>query len=183
MSLSEGDILEANGKKLCVVHTPGHSPGSICLYEEMDSILFTGDAVQGLGVRSEEFKSLPLYADFRAYLQSLQRLDNLNAQMLIAAHPYKPCRNMILRHGEVHDILSQSRDRANEIHQFITELLEREPKPMDLGDITRKVCMEFLGLEMVSVNALTTVNAHLKELEGTGEIKLKTKHGRTMVED
>jgi glyoxylase-like metal-dependent hydrolase (beta-lactamase superfamily II) len=182
ISLSEGDILEADGKKLRVIHTPGHSPGSICLYEETNRILFTGDAVQGLGVRSEDFKSLPLYADFRAYLQSLQRLDNLNVQMLIAAHPYKPFRNMILRHGEIHNILSQSKGRTNDIHQFITELLEKGPKPMDLGDVTRKVCVKFLSLEMISVNALTTVNAHLKELERMGGIRLKTKRGRTMVE-
>ncbi len=181
--LSEDDILEADGKRLRVVHVPGHSPGSICLYEEANRILFTGDAVQGFGVRSEEFKSLPLYADFGAYLQSLQRLDNLNAQILIAAHPYKPSRNMILRHGEIHDVLSQSRERANDIHQFITELLEKGLKPMDLGDITRKVCMKFLGLEMLSVNALTTINAHLKELEKMEEIRLKTKRGRTVVED
>jgi len=169
ISLSEGDILEVDGRKLRVIHTPGHSPGSICLYEEENRILFTGDAVQGLGVRSEEFKSLPLYADFRAYLQSLQRLDNFNAQTMIAAHPYKPSRNMILRHGKVHDILSQSRERAKHIHQFIIELLEKGPKPIDLSDITRKVCMQFLGLEMLSVSALTTVNAHLKELDGLGK--------------
>ncbi len=183
ISLSEGDILEADGKRLRVIHTPGHSPGSICLYEEANRILFTGDAVQGIGVQSKESKTLPLYTDFRAYLQSLQRLDRLNAQILIAAHPFKPYGNMVLRHGEIHDILFQSRERANDMHQFITELLEKGLKPMDLGDITRKVCMEFLGLEMLSIGALTTVNAHLKELEGVGEIRLKTKHGRTMVED
>ncbi|MEM2935921.1 MAG: MBL fold metallo-hydrolase [Candidatus Bathyarchaeia archaeon] len=182
ISLSEGDVLEADGKRLRVIHTPGHSPGSICLCEEANRILFTGDAVQGVGVQSEEFKSLPLYADFGAYLQSLQRLDNLNAKVLIAAHPYKPFGNMILRNGEVHDILSQSMERAKQIHQFITGLLERGSEPMDLGDITRKVCLEFLGLEMLSVNALTTVSAHLKELEGMGKIRLKTRHGRTMVE-
>lgn len=30
---------------LTVIHTPGHTPGSICLYEEKKGILFSGDTV------------------------------------------------------------------------------------------------------------------------------------------
>ena len=30
---------------LRVVHTPGHTPGSVCLYAERDGLLFIGDAL------------------------------------------------------------------------------------------------------------------------------------------
>ena len=30
--LRDGDVIDVNGFKLLVVHTPGHTPGSICLY-------------------------------------------------------------------------------------------------------------------------------------------------------
>jgi len=40
--LADGDSLDINGG-LRVIHTPGHTPGSICLYREQDKILFCGD--------------------------------------------------------------------------------------------------------------------------------------------
>ena len=41
--LKEGDIIEAGDMKLKVIHTPGHSPGGICLFS--DHTLFTGDTL------------------------------------------------------------------------------------------------------------------------------------------
>lgn len=43
ISLKEGDIIEAGNMKLKVIHTPGHSPGGICLLS--DHNLFTGDTL------------------------------------------------------------------------------------------------------------------------------------------
>lgn len=39
----DGDIIELGNIKLKVLHTPGHSPGGICLY--MDGMVFTGDTL------------------------------------------------------------------------------------------------------------------------------------------
>ena len=41
--LKHGDSIEGTG--LTVIHTPGHSPGSICLYHSGTRALFTGDAL------------------------------------------------------------------------------------------------------------------------------------------
>jgi hydroxyacylglutathione hydrolase len=41
--VSEGDELEVGGLKFRILHTPGHSPGSICLYGE--GIVITGDTL------------------------------------------------------------------------------------------------------------------------------------------
>jgi glyoxylase-like metal-dependent hydrolase (beta-lactamase superfamily II) len=43
--VEDGDLINAGGG-LRVVHTPGHTPGSICLYAERHRILFTGDVLQ-----------------------------------------------------------------------------------------------------------------------------------------
>lgn len=40
--LKEGDMIKFGNKSLKVIHTPGHSPGSICLYDG-EGALFTGD--------------------------------------------------------------------------------------------------------------------------------------------
>ena len=43
MLVSEGDILEIGSLKFMIIHTPGHSPGGICLSGE--DILITGDTL------------------------------------------------------------------------------------------------------------------------------------------
>jgi len=43
--LENGDILELGDEELTVMHTPGHTKGSICLYTEQSRIAFTGDTL------------------------------------------------------------------------------------------------------------------------------------------
>ena len=69
--LEDGDLIDLGGRSLEVIHTPGHSPGSICLLDRKNRILFTGDT----------FFPGPLYAypeDVKIddYLDSLERLND-----------------------------------------------------------------------------------------------------------
>jgi glyoxylase-like metal-dependent hydrolase (beta-lactamase superfamily II) len=43
--LEDGDVVQAAGLRLEVLHTPGHSIGSICLYSAPDAVLFSGDTI------------------------------------------------------------------------------------------------------------------------------------------
>lgn len=43
--LKEGDIIKVGSGKLEVLHVPGHSPGSIALYDKEDDFVITGDAL------------------------------------------------------------------------------------------------------------------------------------------
>ena len=46
MLLNEGDRIPVdNNEELEVIHTPGHTPGGICLYEANSKSLFSGDTV------------------------------------------------------------------------------------------------------------------------------------------
>jgi len=51
--LNEGDNLEFGDAKLSVMHTPGHSPGSICLLGE--KLIFTGDTLFAGGIGRTDF--------------------------------------------------------------------------------------------------------------------------------
>ncbi|MDQ5987716.1 MAG: Hydroxyacylglutathione hydrolase GloC [Syntrophus sp. SKADARSKE-3] len=42
-TVKDGDIITSGSLSLKVIHTPGHSPGSMCLY--MDGFVFTGDTL------------------------------------------------------------------------------------------------------------------------------------------
>ena len=46
--LEDGDIITLGGLKLEVLHTPGHTPGSISL--KTDGIIFTGDTLFNMSV-------------------------------------------------------------------------------------------------------------------------------------
>jgi glyoxylase-like metal-dependent hydrolase (beta-lactamase superfamily II) len=43
--LEEGAIVDLGGRRLAVLHTPGHSPGSISLYDDSTQSLFCGDVL------------------------------------------------------------------------------------------------------------------------------------------
>lgn len=43
--LSEGDVVEFGSDKLDLIHVPGHSPGSLCLYSAKYGFLIAGDVL------------------------------------------------------------------------------------------------------------------------------------------
>lgn len=42
--VQDGDTFRLGGREVSVIHTPGHTPGSICLVDKTAGIAFTGDA-------------------------------------------------------------------------------------------------------------------------------------------
>ncbi len=43
--LDEGDVLDLGGRRLEVMHTPGHAPDCICLFDAANGLLFGGDTI------------------------------------------------------------------------------------------------------------------------------------------
>ena len=54
--MRDGDVVDLGGIILEVIHTPGHTPGSMCLYEPESKSLFTGDTVFADGVGRTDLK-------------------------------------------------------------------------------------------------------------------------------
>ena len=72
--LDDGDVLDLGGRRLRVLHTPGHSPDCICLLDEENGLLFGGDTIN----------TGPIYAqlpesDLRQFASSTRRLAGLEA--------------------------------------------------------------------------------------------------------
>ncbi len=44
-ALEDGQLLEIAGERLEVIHTPGHSPGGVCLYAPSLGVVFSGDTL------------------------------------------------------------------------------------------------------------------------------------------
>jgi hydroxyacylglutathione hydrolase len=53
--LEDGDVVEEAGISLKVLHTPGHTPGGISLYCEVEGIIFSGDTLFAESVGRTDF--------------------------------------------------------------------------------------------------------------------------------
>lgn len=72
----------ARGLKLRVIHTPGHTAGSICVYEPKAQLLFTGDTIFARNVgRTDLLGARP--AELRG---SLEKLAALDVKKILPAH-------------------------------------------------------------------------------------------------
>jgi glyoxylase-like metal-dependent hydrolase (beta-lactamase superfamily II) len=82
--LEEGEVIDLLGG-LEVMHTPGHSPGSVCLFGERSGILFSGDLVRN--ERGVLEGPPPHYTPDRpAARRSLRRVSELDFEMLLPGH-------------------------------------------------------------------------------------------------
>ena len=79
--LSDGEVIDLGDRRLEVIHTPGHSPGSIALWEAATATLFSGDAVYDGPLIDDAYHS-----DRDAYRRSLERLLALPARVVHGGH-------------------------------------------------------------------------------------------------
>jgi hydroxyacylglutathione hydrolase len=72
----EGPVEFAN-LKFELIHTPGHTPGGICLYNENNKVLFSGDALFAGSIGRTDF------AGFDAQKCFQRLVDNIKTKLLI----------------------------------------------------------------------------------------------------
>ena len=61
LPLEDGQIFEVGGATLQVIHTPGHSPGGVCLNLASEGVVFSGDTLfkGGPGATGRSFSDFP----------------------------------------------------------------------------------------------------------------------------
>ena len=82
--IEDGQVLPMLGG-LRVVHTPGHTPGSVCLYGARDRVLFVGDSLQRRFGRVS-FASSLYSDDHAAAKRSVKRLAELDVESIVFSH-------------------------------------------------------------------------------------------------
>ena len=80
--LENGDRLSVDGMELEVIHTPGHTHGSVCLFAKKDGILFTGDLVFKDGVGRTDFPN----SDPSLMIDSLEKVKKLSVKQVLPGH-------------------------------------------------------------------------------------------------
>jgi glyoxylase-like metal-dependent hydrolase (beta-lactamase superfamily II) len=79
--LIDGDIIDLGDRRLEVIHTPGHSPGGIALWESATQLLFSGDVVYDGPLIEDCYHS-----DIDAYVVSMRRLLGMRPRMVHGGH-------------------------------------------------------------------------------------------------
>lgn len=108
--LKDGDIIDLGDRKLVVIHTPGHSPGHICLYEPETGYLATGDLLYQ-GRINASFGG----TDPEALFKSLRKIKSLpKIGKILPAHHHLHVSNSIL--DEMLALLQKIREEGNLKH-------------------------------------------------------------------
>jgi glyoxylase-like metal-dependent hydrolase (beta-lactamase superfamily II) len=79
--LDHGDVIDLGDRAFDVLHLPGHSPGSIGLWDEASGVLFSGDAVYDGGLLDE----LP-GSNVEDYIETMHRLRGLPVSVVHGGH-------------------------------------------------------------------------------------------------
>ncbi len=68
--IGDGDVIRAGGTVFRVIHTPGHTTGSVCYYAKEHGVLFSGDTLFASTVGRTDFPG----GDMPTLLQSLEKI-------------------------------------------------------------------------------------------------------------
>ena len=79
--VDDGDIIDLGDRYFRIMHLPGHSPGSISLWEDKTRTLFSGDVIYDGPLYDHLYHS-----DIDDYVASLKRLKTLAVQTVHGGH-------------------------------------------------------------------------------------------------
>ena len=137
--LNNGDIIDlGNGQTINIIHTPGHSAGSVTFHVQPDNAFITGDAIP---VKND----VPIYDNWQVSLKSLEKLENLPyPEVLLSSW------DSAKEGGLVEDAISEGFEVIYAVHQAWLEVHKDYSNINDLS----KAILDKLGLPSKFINPL-----------------------------
>ncbi|MCK4555065.1 MAG: MBL fold metallo-hydrolase [Candidatus Aenigmarchaeota archaeon] len=80
--LKDKDIVRAKDTKLDVIHAPGHSDGSICLFDKKSGVLFSGDVIFKNGYGRTDLAG----GDGAKLRHTLRKLSQFDVKKILPGH-------------------------------------------------------------------------------------------------
>jgi len=165
-TMKDGDEIDGDGYQLKIIHTPGHTAGSCCVYESGHKILFSGDHIIKhitpnplVELKRSHLKD-PSYQSLKAYMKSLDKLAGLDVQYVFPGH------------GEyIEDlpvIISSYKTHYQQRMNLLWQALKSHPRPIyDLvDDIFPHMPRNDIFL------AISDIVAHLEILINAGRVRI-----------
>ena len=169
--LDHGDLVPLGGRAVRAVHTPGHTPGHLCLHDEGQDVLLSGDHV--LPRISPNIGLQPHAADppLAAYLKSLEFVAAYDSAEVLPAHEYR----FTGLADRVRMLLVHHERRCDEVVAIL-----RRSGPATTWQVTRELTWS-RGWSAVTGfmrrAALAEAGAHLKHLVGLGQVTASAPDG------
>ncbi len=140
-----------------VLHTPGHAPGHVCLWNEVDGALVVGDMVASVGTILID----PTDGDMRVYLEQLERLAALGARVALPAHGDPiDAPTALFRRYVVHRKMREAKVLAAIVNCGAASGTAEEILPAAYDDVPQAIWPV----------ALLSLRAHLKKLVDDGRV-------------
>lgn len=160
--LRGGEVIGLGEAELEVIHTPGHSPGHICLYLKNRKVLFSGDHVPGMGTTAIS----PATGNMAEYIDSLRKLLQYDLSLICPAH------GPVIHHSQ------------RKIQELLQHRLEREEQVLNClkqGKSTPEEMVQEIYPELdqrLHGMAIDQVLAHLVKLERESRVLSQPGQGR-----
>jgi glyoxylase-like metal-dependent hydrolase (beta-lactamase superfamily II) len=168
--MEEGDRFKGDDFEIHLIHTPGHSPGACCLYEPRQKILFSGDHIlkhitpNPIMEMDRNHLRNPYYQSLDAYLNSLDKLRNLDVRFVFPGHG-EPLEDLS-------GVISTYRIHHQQRMDLVWNTLRKESRPLYhlIGDIFPSVGEDeiFLAISEILVHLEILVNHRRVELVDSG---------------
>jgi glyoxylase-like metal-dependent hydrolase (beta-lactamase superfamily II) len=173
--LSGGETFEFDDFQLQVVHTPGHSAGSICLFNQSAGELFSGDTLLKKITPNPvaEFKPPEGDPDYRSiprYLASLDKIAQLAVDSVLPGHGSTFC-NMKERIAALKNHIDH---RKQVVMRLMQDSRQNAPEGLTLYRLARKMFPNLKGLEIFL--GLSEAYAYIQLLESEGRIETSRKN-------
>lgn len=172
LTLEDGSEIAAAGFRFEIIHTPGHSPDSVCVLEPESGTLFAGDAFQGRGT---PFTGVALYSDPEAYLRSVAKMEDVLRRRVIrrmfCGHACAPYDGEVPG-GEIPEFLGICRRTVMDYARTADEYAAAHPRP-DAAELGRLLLKKFGTTDSPGLPGLEkcTAEAHLSSI-------LRSREGR-----
>ncbi len=137
ITLEDGEKIRINNQEFDIMHTPGHSAGSICIVIKKQGIYITGDSVQysaRAGYIATEGNPL-IFHSTTEYKESMNRLLHEPIKILIGGHPFPPLKRGILYGTEAKTLIRDSINILEHQRKKVLELIEQNTKNYDIKKI------------------------------------------------
>lgn len=164
--LLDGDLADVPGRRLRVLHTPGHTPGHVCLHLEGEDRLFSGDHVlpritPHIALYPYDGPDADPLGDF---LASLSRVAEVSARHVLPAHKHRFA-------GLAERTAAIARHHEDRLNELVTAMAG---EPRTLWEATQAVRWNRPWAEMspfLRRMALGEAAAHLRRLERIGRVE------------
>lgn len=165
--VEDGEVLHCGKQQFRCIITPGHTTGHMCLYEEANKLLFSGDHLLGNitpAIQALSDKENPLLD----YLDSLKRIHGMNIDMVLPGH------RSVFRdyRGRIGQLESHHENRATEV------LLALQEGSKDSYQVAAQIKWNVVDCDgwesappLQKFFATGEVLAHLKFLEGKKHVQ------------